>query len=620
MDIHLTSDAANARERSAIDELLGAPVSNWSDGSREVVDRIAVQVGNHRHILLPAFHAIHASCGWLSPGALNYLATRLQVPPAEVHSVATFYELFSLEPQPAVVMHVCDDIACQAKGADELCNALERKLGPSGEPVLGENAVWKRSSCLGLCERAPAVFCTRSGDAPQETVAAPVTAESAIAHLKTLTEGGAASSMAIDASHLSIPQAGAKGLSLLCRAAASIPPTLDAYLQSEGFSGLKRAFAIGPERTVQEVLDSKLLGRGGAGFPTGKKWEALLKQRKTGSVHYVVCNADESEPGTFKDRYLMERDPFAVLEGMIIAGFAVGAQTGFLYVRGEYPLAHARLADAIRACRERNFLGQNIQGTEFCYDIDLRRGGGAYICGEETALFNSIEGFRGEPRTKPPFPTESGLFRKPTVPNNVETLANVPIILREGGAAFAKTGTAQSTGTRLFCLSGYVVRPGIYEVPFGTTAREIITLAGGVGGTGKLKAVLLGGAAGGFIAPNELDVPLTFEGTRAIGASLGSGVVMLFDDSTDLEKVLLRIAEFFRHESCGQCVPCRIGTIRQREIVHRLQKKEAGKVLQQDLTLLNDVSQVMRDASICALGQTASSALQSALQRWELFK
>jgi NADH-quinone oxidoreductase subunit F len=331
-----------------------------------------------------------------------------------------------------------------------------------------------------------------------------------------------------------------------------------------------------------------------------------------GKTHYVVCNADESEPGTFKDRIVIEGDPFAVLEGMAIIALAAGARKGYIYIRGEYPYATECLKHAIEAARDGGVLGDG-------FDIELRRGAGAYICGEETALFNSIEGYRGEPRNKPPFPTQAGLFRQPTVVNNVETRVNVPEIVRRGGAAYAQIGTASSTGYRLFCLSGHVARPGVYEVRFGATLRDLINLAGGVGGNGQLQAVLLGGAAGAFVAPKELDTPLTFEGTRAIGATLGSGVIMPFDDSIDLKQVLVRIAAFFRDETCGQCVPCRVGTIRQEEALHRLVHRQALGSVDDEVQMLREMGQAMRDASICGLGQTASAALESALNRWSLF-
>jgi NADH-quinone oxidoreductase subunit F len=308
-----------------------------------------------------------------------------------------------------------------------------------------------------------------------------------------------------------------------------------------------------------------------------------------------------------------------VLEGITIDGFVTGARHGYIYLRGEYPLAAERMQHAIESANQNGLLGENILGSDFQFNVEIRRGAGAYICGEETALFNSIEGYRGEPRNKPPFPTQSGLFRQPTAVNNVETLVNVPGIIREGGAAYAKLGTENSAGTRLFCLCGHIARPGVYEITMGATLRQLIDLAGGVVGSGKLQAVLLGGAAGTLVGPQELDTPLTFEGTRAIGATLGSGVVMLFDDTVDLRRILLRIASFFRHETCGQCVPCRVGVVRQQETLQRLVNAKPLGSAAQEIAMLRELGQVMRDASICGLGQTASSALESALKRWNLF-
>jgi NADH-quinone oxidoreductase subunit F len=336
--------------------------------------------------------------------------------------------------------------------------------------------------------------------------------------------------------------------------------------------------------------------------------------------HYLVCNADESEPGTFKDRILLEEDPFAIVEAMTVASFATGCAKGFVYLRGEYPLAHARLAHAIAAARAAGLLGADVGGHGFAFDVEIRRGAGAYICGEETALFESIEGYRGEPRSKPPFPVEAGLFGKPTVVNNVETLANVLPIVRDGGAAYAGIGTAGSAGPKLFCVSGNVARPGLFEVAFGTTLGELLALAGGVAGGRELRAVLLGGAAGAFVGPEALATPLTFEGTRAVGATLGSGVVLVYDDSADLGDALVRIAEFFRHESCGQCVPCRVGTVRQEELLLRLRNASGAGDRAAELELFRELAQGMRDASICGLGQTASSAIESALARFDLFQ
>jgi NADH-quinone oxidoreductase subunit F len=376
---------------------------------------------------------------------------------------------------------------------------------------------------------------------------------------------------------------------------------------------------MGAAAVIKEVTDSKLLGRGGAAFPTGRKWSAVAAQ--TAQPHYVVCNADESEPGTFSNRVLMELDPFAVVESMVIEGFATGASKGYLYVRGEYPLAESRIRGAIASARAAGYLGASVMGSGFAFDIEVRRGAGAYICGEETALFESIEGKRGEPRNKPPFPVEIGLFGKPTAVNNVETLVNVLWILERGpggGAEYAKIGTEGSTGPKLFCLSGAVGRPGVYEVQFGTTMRELLDLGGGVPDRRAIRAILLGGAAGVFVGPDALDTPLTFEGTRAINASLGSGVVMVFDETADMVGTLRRIAAFFRDESCGQCVPCRVGTVRQEELLARLADRVEVRTRAEELVLLAEIGQAMRDASICGLGQTASAAIESAMRQPEL--
>ena len=323
-----------------------------------------------------------------------------------------------------------------------------------------------------------------------------------------------------------------------------------------------------------------------------------------------MCNADESEPGTFKDRVVMEGDPFSLVEAMTVAGLAIGAEQGWLYIRGEYPVAIERLSGAISAARSAGLLGDDVAGSGRRFDISLRSGAGAYICGEETALFNSIEGFRGEPRNKPPFPTTHGLFGEPTAINNVETLVNVLSVVLAGSAAYTAVGTERSPGTKLFCLSGRVNRPGTYEVEFGATLGDLIDLAGGLTDGSRLRTVLLGGAAGSFVGPESMDLPLTLEATREAGVSLGSGVIMVFDESDDMVETVRRIAEFFRDESCGQCVPCRVGTVRQEEVLVRLGR---GAVLDDERELLDDLAAVMKDASICGLGQTASGAVRSAL-------
>jgi NADH-quinone oxidoreductase subunit F len=630
LDLHLTGALPTPEEKDAVDSKLGVPESGWEGGERnlEADGRVAfagAQKANaQRHLLLPVLHAIQNRIGWISHGAMNYAAMRLDVPPAEVYGVASFYGMFSLQPRPAVVAHVCDDIACMTRGSEELCDQLDTRLGPEGLPCSGGRAMWVRSNCLGLCERAPAVLVVKAGKMPQQRVLAPASTDRVQSLITDAANDVLPAAPDVVNPQLSVPQEGSRKLALLRRVGKSKAPELDGYQRLGGYDALRKAFEIGPEGVLREMNASRLLGRGGAAFPAAKKWEALHLQRdllKTDPKrkHFVICNADESEPGTFKDRLIMEGDPFAVLEGITIAALATGAEHGYIFLRGEYPLAAERITRAIEAARWEKFLGENILGSGLRFDIELRRGAGAYICGEETALFNSIEGHRGEPRNKPPFPTQVGLFRQPTVVNNVETLINVPIIINQGGAAYASIGTESSAGPRLFCLCGHVERPGVYEVPMGTTLRQLLTLAGGTSGTGRLQAILLGGAAGTFVSPKEIDVPLTFEGTRAIGATLGSGVVMLFDDSIDLRRILLRIAAFFRHETCGQCVPCRVGVVRQQEALQRLVDNRPLASKADEIALLKEMAQAMRDASICGLGQTAASALESALQRWNLF-
>ena len=630
MDLHLTNARPTAEEQAAVDSKLGAPESVWEGAARGVNGDTRVSAAGNaksdaqRHLLLPVLHAIQERIGWISPGALNYAALRLGLPPAEVHGVASFYGMFSLTERPVAVAHVCDDIACIARGSDALCSEMKKRLGPEGKPCLGGRAMWLRSNCLGLCERAPAVLVARAGEEPKERVLAPAIADRVESLINDAANNAMPTTPDVLNTQLSVPQEGSRKLTLLRRVGKTNAVQFDGYQRMGGYEALQRAFELGAEGVLRELAAAKLLGRGGAAFPAAKKWEALFQQREQlkrdpNRKHYVICNADESEPGTFKDRIVMEGDPFAVIEGMTIAALVTGAEHGYIYLRGEYPLAAERMAHAIEAAHWEGFLGNSVMERGMRFDIELRRGAGAYICGEETALFNSIEGHRGEPRNKPPFPTQAGLFRQPTVVNNVETLVNVPLIVRDGGVAYAKIGTENSTGPRLFCLCGHIARPGVYEVPMGTTLRELITIAGGVAGTGRLQAVLLGGAAGTFVSPKEIDVPLTFEGTRAIGATLGSGVVMLFDDSIDLKRILLRIAAFFRHETCGQCVPCRIGVVRQQEALQRLTDGRPLGSTTDEIAMLREMGQAMRDASICGLGQTASSAVESALARWNLF-
>ncbi len=575
-----------AAERLAVDALLGPP-SPSEEGAPSQPDDRRVAFGGYRrsvesrHLLLPALHAVNDTVGWVSAGALNYICERLLVPPAEAYGVAGFYALLSLEERPARVAHVCDDVACRTAGGAGILAALEGR--PDVHP----------SPCLGQCDQAPAVFFQLAGE--DDAVLVGATSD----RVAEVLAGGSLRDVPPV-----VPQVGDPSLRLLKRIGAVDPTSLEAYRGAGGYQALARTVELGPDRVIAEIKASGLRGRGGAAFPMGIKWEAVA--RSSAAPRYLICNADESEPGTFKDRVIMEGDPFAVIESMTIAGLAAGAERGYLYIRAEYPLARALLQNAIDRARAEGLLGEDVAGSGRPFEIEIRRGGGAYICGEETALMNSIEGKRGEPRNKPPFPTQVGLFGRPTVINNVETLINVLDIVLEGGAAFAEIGTGESTGPKLFCLAGAVARPGVYEVEFGRTLGDLIDLAGGLTGSGRLGAVMLGGAAGLFVGDDHLDMPLTFEGARARNATLGSGVVLVFDDRTDFPDIGTRIARFFRDESCGQCVPCRVGTVRQEELLARHQ---GGEPLDEEL--FEDVARVMMDASICGLGHTASTAIRS---------
>jgi len=582
-------------ERAAVAEAISGYGAVTIRESERLVHAGRTRTRERRHLLLPALHALQRAAGWISPGGLDHACAELEVPPAEAYGVATFYHLFTHEPPSATdTVHVCDDVACRLFGAVDLIDDLRAE----GHHV-------KASPCLGQCERGPAIMVQRTGR-PDLTVVA--VDDGAGCGPVSPAEVSVAIADATSTPSVELAQAGDPGLRLLARVGVVDPTSLEDYRAHGGYQALEASLSMGGDQVIAEIAASGLSGRGGAAFPTGVKWRGVADQE--GRPRHLVCNADESEPGTFKDRVVMEGDPFSLVEAMTVAGLAIGAEQGWLYIRGEYPVATERLTHAIAEAYAAGLLGADVAGSGTRFDLHLRNGAGAYICGEETALFNSIEGFRGEPRNKPPFPTTHGLFGEPTAINNVETLVNVLPVVLMGGEAYAADGTERSPGTKLFCLSGRVVRPGTYEVEFGATLRDLINLAGGLPDGRVLRTVMLGGAAGSFVGPESLDMPLTLEDTRAAGASLGSGVIMVFDENDDMVDTVRRIAEFFRDESCGQCVPCRVGTVRQEEVLVRLGR---GSTIDDERDLLDDLAAVMKDASICGLGQTASGAVRSAI-------
>ena len=398
---------------------------------------------------------------------------------------------------------------------------------------------------------------------------------------------------------------------VLERAGIVDPGSIEDYIVYDGFQALGKSLTqMTPAEVIAEIEKSGLQGRGGAGFPTGRKWSFVAST--PGDPKYVICNADESEPGTFKDRLIIEGDPFSVIEAMTIAGYAIGSHPGYIYIRGEYPLAYRRIEHAIQQAEEHGLLGDRILGTDFSFHIHPHAGAGAYICGEETALIESLEGKRGMPRPRPPYPTTYGLFGKPTVVNNVETLANVPPILRNGAVWYREVGSPKSTGTKVYTILGNVNFTGLIEVPMGITLREVLDIYGkGMKNGKKLKLVQSGGSSGTSAPASLQDTPMDFDSFRNAGVSLGSGALLVCDEDTcvvDLAKVILR---FFRNECCGKCTPCRIGTLRLYEIMTQVSE---GKASLSDLDLMMKISEAMSEVSNCGLGQTASTALRDILK------
>ncbi len=558
--------------------------------------------------LLPTLEAAQALYGFIPEAVAASIARGLGVPLVDVHGVIDFYSMLYREPVGRTVVRVCTDPACALRGGDQVLETACRLAGIEEGGTSADGAVTvERSTCLGHCNSGVSVNVT------SRSVAGRPAQNQTFAHVTPADVEAAFAGQGRTTSDLYSEDYVGGDLSVitpLCGRGRRT--TLVEYQAVGGLVGLRRVLGgMTPQQVIETVHAAGLVGRGGAAFPTDIKWEGAANA--PGDVKYFVVNADESEPGTFKDRILLEGDPSRVLEGMIIGAYVIGAHKAYIYVRGEYPLAIERVTAALREFRQAGYLGPNILGSGFDLEVELRAGAGAYICGEETALFESIEGKRGFPRIKPPFPATHGLFGKPTAINNVETLAKLPYIFAQGPEQFRQFGTERSTGPKLFCVSGDVVRPGLYEVPFGVPLRHLLyNLAGGVVG-GELQAVLVGGAAGAFATPAHLDVPLSVEGLRAAGLALGSGAVMVFNETRDLRDLLLRLARFFQHESCGKCYPCQLGTQRQLEVIERL---AAGRVLPGDVERLTDVGWTMTDSSLCGLGQTAAGAILSAMKHW----
>lgn len=549
-----------------------------------------------RTMLLPSLHQAQEFYGWIPREVQEEISRSLRVPLADIHGVIEFYTMFYNNITAKQVVRICEDPACNLASAGEVITEIKKTLRVHhGETTADGNVTFEQVPCLGMCELAPAALI---GDRPAGE----------------LTPSGV---QAFLSGNYPEPKAKVYGDPkwITGRIGKVDPLSLEDYEKYQGFEGLRKAIAMSPEDVIQKVEDSGILGRGGAMFPLGRKWRFTRGADGSPRNKHIVVNADESEPGTFKDRCLLEEDPFAVIEAATLASYAVGAENGWIFVRGEYPRSFARLSEAVRQAQEAGYLGKDILGKKgFHFDLEIRLGAGAYICGEETALFEAIEGKRGFPRIKPPFPTTHGLFMQPTAINNVETLVAALVAINHGADRWRSMGTNESPGTKLFCLSGQVSKPGLYEVPFGKTIRELINMAGGVPNGKTVQAVLVGGAAGVFIGPEKLDTPMTYEESQKTGIPLGSGVIMVFNDSVNLQEPMYQLARFFSHESCGKCFPCQLGTYRQMEILDRIAHN--GGSLPDDRQSLIDIGVTMNETSLCGLGQTAASAVLSAIQLW----
>jgi NADH-quinone oxidoreductase subunit F len=552
--------------------------------------------GRSRSALLPLLHEAQALYGWLPREVQEAVSRTLRVPQADVHGVVEFYTMFYNEPTAKQVVRLCADMACTLHGADEVAAAIQARLGlKHGETSENGRYTFERVPCLGMCEHAPNGL---MGDRPAGDLT-PADVDAFLAGTHPEPE----------------PKIYGRPLLQLGRVGKIDPLSLKDYLANDGYVGLRRAMQLSPEELIQIMESSAILGRGGAMFPVGLKWKFTRGAPGSPAEKHIIANADESEPGTFKDRAILEGDPYSLIEAMTLAAYVVGAENGWIFVRGEYPRAYQRLCHAVRRAQEEGYLGRDLFGRKgFHFDIEVRLGAGAYICGEETALFEAIEGKRGFPRIKPPFPTTNGLFQQPTAINNVETLVSALTAARIGLTEWLRFGTDESAGTKWFCLSGHVERPGLYELPFGVSIRELIQMGGGVGGGRQLQAVLVGGAAGAFIGPESLDASLSYEDARKHGFPIGSGVVLVLDETAVISRTLYQLSHFFAHESCGKCFPCQIGTQRQMEILRRVAHE--GRAQPGDRETLRDIGFTMTQTSLCGLGQTAASAVLSALELW----
>jgi len=571
-------------------------MTNKTHVYKPISPEIAELAGEHHHdreAALELLKDIQTRQGRLSSAAIIDAARALRLPAHHLYGMATFYSMLSLEERQKV-LHVCDGPVCWLKRASGKSSAASEKAISEWAKAMPDYTV-ERTSCLGLCDRAPSMLV-------EDEQAGPVSPKDA----KKVCEGWRG-----------VPTDYSKARKGELRVMTALigkidPDSIDEALAHGAYEGLKKALQAQPAEVLDIVESSGLQGRGGAGFPVGRKWKFVAKEART--PRYIICNADESEPLIFKDRVLIDTNPHQLLEGMTIAGFACGASEAWIYIRGEYEYQAQRLENAIRQAEAKNLLGKNILGSGFSFKIHVHRGAGAYICGEETALIESLEGKRGEPRIRPPFPPTYGFRGQPTAVNNVESFCAVPHILRNGADWWRTLTKAAAPGTKVYMLLGHVKKPGLFEAPFGLTLRQIIDdFGGGMTKDSKFQFALCGGAAGTIVNESLLDTPIDFSSAPK-GISLGAGSFLICDQNISPVAFLRELLHFFAAESCGKCTPCRVGTWRSLEILNRM---TAGKGVKGDTEELKTLAALMQDSSFCGLGQAVPIPMRSALTHFE---
>jgi NADH-quinone oxidoreductase subunit F len=559
-----------------------------------------------RSALIPMLMYAQDEFGYISDEVIAEIAARLELRTVQVEETLEYYSMLHRKPMGKYHVQVCTNVACMLRGGNELLDRAKKRL-EIGHKEVTKDGIFslEEVECIGACTGAPAMQINYDF---YENLT-PATFDRLI---QELDFGRRAEPVSVISGALHAREPGEIPV-ISKRWGIENSTKIDVFLQNGGYQALEKALKqMTPESIIDEMKKSNLRGRGGAGFPTGMKWSFVPKDSP--KAKYVICNADESEPGTCKDRPLMEMDPHQLIEGMVIAGRAIGSHQGFIYIRGEYRYVLDIVQGAITEAYERGYLGKNILGSGFDYDLLIHTGAGAYECGEESALMESLEGKRGYPRIKPPFPAVVGLYGCPTIINNVETLSAVPAIILGGGEAYANLGTPKNGGTRLLCVAGHVNKPGIYEIPLGMNMKEFIYgMAGGITGGKKLKAVIPGGSSCPLLTADEINIPMDYDSVAKAGSMLGSGGMVVMDEDTCMVDMARRIMHFYAHESCGWCIPCREGTTWLRKMLERL---HAGYGREQDIDMLSELSKNILGRSFCPLGDAAAMPTISIVQKW----